>query len=222
MTRLANLKGRCFGRLKVLRRDREPREDRGAYWICACECGNKKSVRGSNLTNGDVRSCGCLRRELVIRRLTKHGGKSRKRTAPEYRAWQQMLGRCYRATNPNFRNYGGRGIKVAPEWQSDFVVFLRDVGPRPSSRHSLDRFPENNGDYRPGNVRWATKKQQNRNQRRNVWVRINGVRMTLVEATEGLGLNYGTVNARLNKQGKSLHDALELAPAQKAEFVDAK
>lgn len=120
------------------------------------------------------------------------------------------------------QNYGGRGITVAAEWQADFVAFLRDVGPRPSSRHSLDRFPDNDGDYRPGNVRWATKKQQNRNQRRNVRVRIDRVLMTLVEATEGLGLNYGTVQARLHKQGKSLHDALELAPAQKAEFVDAK
>lgn len=216
---LINLKGRKFGRLKVLRRDRNPIESTGAYWICACLCGNKKSVRGSNLLSGAIRSCGCFRLEEAIRRGTRHGAKTRKTTQPEYTAWQRMLSRCYNKNNPDFKNYGRRGIKVAPEWQADFVAFLRDVGPRTSPHHSLDRFPDNDGDYRPGNVRWATKAQQNRNQRRNVHVRIDGVEMTLIEAIEGCGQKDGTVRSRLRQRGWSLHRALELSPSQTAEFV---
>lgn len=96
-----------------------------------------------------------------------------------------MRARCRDKKDPN---YGGRGVKVAPEWE-DFEVFLRDVGPRPSLEHSLDRFPDNDGDYVPGNVRWATTSQQARNRRTNVIIEYRDEKRTLVEWAEVLGLN---------------------------------
>lgn len=91
----------------------------------------------------------------------KHGMVQR----PEYRAWVSMKNRCFNRNNPSYAEYGGRGISIHPEWVNDFVAFFEHIGPRPSPEHSLDRYPDNDGNYEPGNVRWATKKQQSENRR---------------------------------------------------------
>lgn len=84
---------------------------------------------------------------------------------PEHKAWSNMLERCYLKSNISYPLYGGRGITVCEAWRSDFLAFLKHIGPRPSNLHSLDRYPDHTGNYEPGNVRWATDKEQARNRR---------------------------------------------------------
>jgi hypothetical protein len=88
-----------------------------------------------------------------------------------------MVQRCCNQLNPAHRDYGGRGISIYALWRADFAEFLAYVGRRPSPLHSIDRYPDNNGNYEPGNVRWATRTQQNRNSRRNHLLTVDGVTM---------------------------------------------
>jgi hypothetical protein len=109
-----------------------------------------------------------------------------------------MIGRCTNPHNKSWEYYGGRGIKVCERWQSSFNDFLADMGPRPTQSHSIDRFPDQNGNYEPTNCRWATKKEQSRNMRRNRLVDLGGEKITLAEACERTGVNYGSAKWRLN------------------------
>lgn len=138
-------------------------------WICECECGQTVNVLGAALRSGNTKSCGCYNadraRDRAIERNTTHGQTARSRRTPTYRSWSAMMTRC---TNPNIHDwhrYGGRGIRVFEPWRS-FEQFLKDVGGRPSLGHSIDRFPNVDGNYEPGNVRWATIKEQSLNKRR--------------------------------------------------------
>lgn len=164
--RVVDLSGHVFGKLRVLERAGSLR---GARWKCLCAldlggCGNITFVCSGDLRRSrPVRSCGCDRggegrfektHGHTSGALRKHGG------SPEYVCWRSMIDRC---TNPNYEGwsrYGGRGIAVCAAWLSSFEAFFEHVGPRPSSKHSIDRFPNRNGNYEPGNVRWATAKEQ--------------------------------------------------------------
>src|SRR5690349_17126667 len=97
---------------------------------------------------------------------TTHGNAIRKQRTPEFNAWANMIQRCTNPRCPEFKRYGAVGIRICARWQ-EFANFLADVGPRPSAEHSLDRFPNNNGNYEPGNVRWATAAEQQANLRTN-------------------------------------------------------
>ncbi len=99
-------------------------------------------------------------------------------SSPEYWAWASMKARCLNVKSPQFADYGGRGISVSPEWVASFESFIAHIGRRPSPQHSIDRI-ENDGNYEPGNVRWATSATQNRNRRNNHWVTFNGKTLTL-------------------------------------------
>lgn len=154
-----DLAGQKFGRLTAL--DRALGE-RGSRWRCQCDCGETSVVRGILLLNGNTRSCGCLSKEssaAVCRSRATHGG----RDTPEYGVWWSMRQRCDNPANKAFANYGGRGIRVCERWQS-FENFRADMGMRPSDELSIDRI-DNDGNYEPGNCRWATAKEQRANQR---------------------------------------------------------
>jgi hypothetical protein len=115
---------------------------------------------------------------------------------PEYSIWKGMNRRC---KDPKFRVYkwyGGRGVRVCESWSKSFQNFLRDVGPRPSKKHSIDRIDVNLG-YEPGNVRWATKIEQMNNTRSNVFIEIDGENKTIAQWTSECGLKYSTVHRRL-------------------------
>ncbi len=135
-------------------------EDRHLLFLCRCDCGGKSTVPTKRLRSGNTTSCGCFRKEQALMAVTKHG----KCGSPEYRSWRGMLTRCYRQKGEHWRWYGERGIKVCDRWRRSFENFLADVGHKPSPKHSLDRI-DNDGNYEPGNVRWATPKQQANNRR---------------------------------------------------------
>ena len=131
--------------------------------LVVCKCGTIKFIQKTNLKK--FRSCGCLRLQLLKKAAITHG---QSRT-PEYKAFQAIHQRCENAKCHKYPLYGGRGINVSKRWSGEkgFEHFLADVGKRPSPKHSLDRWPNNeSGNYEPGNVRWATIQQQRMNQRR--------------------------------------------------------
>lgn len=153
--KLNDLTNQKFGRLTVLERAKNNKTGQ-AYWFCSCECGKEKTVRGSHLTGGASTSCGCKTLEAT----TKHG----KCRSVEYRAYYNMIKRCEYVNDNRYEDYGGRGIRVCPEWRASFEKFFEDMGPRPSNRYSIDRI-DVNGNYEPTNCRWASIETQERNKR---------------------------------------------------------
>lgn len=151
--------GLRFGRLVVVRTLPH------ALAQCSCDCGRTITIERSRLSSGNTRSCGCLRHEVSTERARRHGESRSK----EYRAWHSMKQRCLNPKGKQWADYGGRGITVWPDWISDYLAFLAYIGRAPSPKHTLDRYPNNDGNYQPGNVRWATQKEQQNNRRPRRW-----------------------------------------------------
>lgn len=191
---LPDVIGKKFNRLTIISQG-PPATKGDRRWNCLCDCGNSIHVRVVDLRRGNTKSCGCLRRELSTVNATVHG----KCGTPEHRTWSGMIGRC-RPEAERSAHYCARGIKVCERWLNSFEDFLSDMGPRPSSKHSIDRI-NNDGDYEPENCRWATTVQQVRNRRKTIYCTIAGKRMPLGEAYEGSGKSvpYTTVIGRLRK-----------------------
>jgi hypothetical protein len=121
-----------------------------------------------------------------------------------------MIARCEIPSATGYKHYGGRGIAVCERWH-DFRQFLRDMGERPQGR-SIDRYPNNNGNYEPGNCRWATRKQQGRNQRTNLIVMVAGRKLLLRELAETTGIKYDTLRSRIFRKGWPVKKALVKTP----------
>lgn len=204
-----NLYGQQFGRFVAL--GPVGRTIHGSIiWRCQCECGSVRDVDGQSLRKGLSQSCGCLQREMTSK-LGKSNASHGMVGSPEWKAWASMRGRC---SNPNYRsykNYGGRGIKVCDRWIDSFEAFFADMGRRPSAKHSLDRI-NNEGNYEPGNCRWATTKEQALNKRINRTVTAFGRTGPLVDfmpaGINGNSPEYNRVLRRVNK-GWSIERSLE-------------
>lgn len=186
MKRVKIAVGQRVGRLVVLHQDAA--KPRGAtkhlHWTCLCDCGSKKSIRGSRLVAGLTRSCGCLIVEILSKSTKTHG---HSRTGnPSYYAWLALRARCSNKKHASYPDYGGRGITVCERWRK-FENFYIDMGPRPSRLHSIDRI-DNDGPYAPTNCRWATHVEQNDNRRSTVFFELNGVRLSAREWAVRLGI----------------------------------
>lgn len=201
-----DISGQKFGRLTVVKRV----ANRGTrvFFECLCECGTRKEIGVALLRNGATRSCGCYRREATVARRTKH----RMCFTPEYQTWATMTRRCRDRNHPYWHRYGGRRISVADVWVNDFLAFYNCVGPRPSKNHSIDRFPDKNGNYEPGNVRWATTIEQANNTSTNKLLVFEERQWTMANLARHCGINYYTLRGML-RSGHAVGEAVSKSRA---------
>ncbi len=194
---MSDLLGKRFGKLVVVC---SGIMDKGKqYASCDCDCGKSGIFRVDHLRRGESQSCGCeglaaLRKGWESR--TKHGECSRVngKTA-EWKVWNKMIARCRDSNDKAFPRYGGRGIKVCDRWL-EYLNFISDMGRRPTAGHSIER-KDNDGNYEPGNCRWATKQEQANNRRTNRLITANGITATLADWQRKTGIHQLTIRARL-------------------------
>lgn len=173
-----DLTGQQFGKWKVLSLSHRDQSG-GVWWLCQCDCGSDaRPVRANSLRSGRSTSCGCHHKAVV----TTHG----MTRTPTFRSWESMKQRCLNPKSPDYRIYGGRGIKVHGPWIDSFEQFLSDMGERPQGA-SLDRL-DTDKDYAPDNCRWATPTQQLRNRRDTVRLTWNGRTLNVYEWAKETGI----------------------------------
>lgn len=180
-----------YNRLTILKEEAGKR----TMVFCRCDCGTEKWYRKDNVTNGHTKSCGCFKRERspVINRTH---GMSRTRTS---KSWEGMRQRCNNSNNADFPRYGGRGIRVCERWDESFDNFFADMGECPAGM-SIERI-DNDGNYEPGNCRWASKREQASNRRTSRFVTAHGMTLTIKEWATLLGLAYVPLYKKFMRRG---------------------
>lgn len=202
---LIDLTGQRFGKLVVERRS--IRREHMVYWVCACDCGEKKEVAGAYLKNGKIKSCGCWHREESASRAKRQFERHGLRNTRLYSIWKSMKTRC---SNPNFthyKDYGGRGISVCCEWKPDFLGFYNwAMSSGYDDTLTIDRI-DVNGNYCPENCRWAETVEQLYNRRNTVLYDYGGQSLTIRQLSEVSGIAEKTMRDRL-KSGWSVERAV--------------
>lgn len=188
--------GQRYNRLLVV--GQAESKDWATQWKCICDCGRLTIVKACNLNSGNTQSCGCLRRERLYEAASRPKTHGKYGTA-EYAIWRNMIYRSRNPNAPNSRYYSEKGVTVCRRWLESFENFLADVALRPSPQHSLDRYPNPDGNYEPGNVRWATAKQQAQNRRGTILLTLNNETRPQAEWEDLYGLARGTITRRRNK-----------------------
>ena len=197
MKKYADLTGQRFGELVVLNYSHS---NDGTYWNCICDCGKQTIVRATSLKYGSTKSCGCGSLKAAMKNIENHrnSGHGMSRTRIN-ECWRNINRRCYKKNNARYINYGARGITVCDEWKNDFMSFYNWAMTNGYSDDlTIDRI-NNDGNYEPSNCRWATKKQQNNNTTRNIYISYKNETKTLAEWAEFFGLTYSTLKHRIER-----------------------
>lgn len=201
--KMKDLTGMVFNNLTVIRFI--GRTNNRYLWECRCACGSILNVDRNNFVSGHTKSCGCLLLIFMAKKFTTHGESDKTK---EYRAWCSIKKRCFTKSIAAYSRYGGRGITMYAPWAESYTNFLQDVGRAPSRYHSIERV-NNDGNYEPGNVCWATMKQQNNNRRSNHNITYNGQTKNIKTWCDQLGLNARKIRQRINR-GWSPEKAFEI------------
>lgn len=192
-SRFKDLMGERFGRLLVIGYHGKDKHSHN-LWLCKCDCGNFKLISTGDLTKGKTKSCGCLAKELTVKRNTTHGGTHSRL----YGIYNKMLWRCNNPKCKYYSYYGLRGIKVCSEW-NEFINFRNwALSNGYKDNLTLDRI-DNNGDYEPSNCRWVTRKRQAENKRNTIFITIDGVKKPLSVWAKEKGVCYITAYRRYSK-----------------------
>jgi len=205
-TPVVEMVGKRFGRLIVL--SMAAKKSSSTHWNCLCDCGGKSTSAGYALRSGVTQSCGCLRKERAAAGVraskTIHGctaGGNNK----TYRAWVNMITRCQNPRSTQYAWYGARGITVCDRWQK-FLPFFEDMG-ESAPGMTLDRI-DSNGNYCPENCRWATMNVQAVNKRNNVWIEIDGEKLTQSQWAKRVGCKDQEISTRRLRDGLSGAEAV--------------
>lgn len=194
--KLEDLTGKRFGRLVVIRRDKDHYQPSGHHrpmWLCRCDCGNEKIILQTNLKRRTTRSCGCLQKEELSKRARSHGGWANNERL--FDIWLGIRKRCNNENDARYPNYGGRGVSICDEWDdySSFRDWAMSHGY--ADNLSIDRI-DVNGDYCPDNCRWATNIEQQNNRRSCVYITYGNETHTLKEWSRIRGIKYSTLHSR--------------------------
>lgn len=201
-----DLRGQRFTRLIAIESLGLTKQKR-VLWKCICDCGNFHNVPSNALRSGNTKSCGCLKDEILKatnkRKIESALGSHHVRAR---NTWSKMIDRCTNPKNKDYKLYGGRGISVCDRWKS-FKNFLDDMGD-PPDKTSIDRWPDKNGNYEPGNCRWATATEQARNTRRNIFVKFKNEYKCIAEISEIINVPAPTLYSRYAKEKKRISDRI--------------
>lgn len=210
MGKFIDLTGERFGRLTVVRRGKTVKRpnSRGTltYWVCKCDCGNRKEILAYDLRKGVTTSCGCYQRQRSKEANATHGATESRL----YNTWSHMKGRCLNPNDGSFGRYGGDGVSVCTEWLNSFETF-RDWAMANGYRDDLtiDRIDGTKG-YEPSNCRLATTEVQNNNKKNNIIVEYNGESMTLGQLSKAVSVDYCKL-WRCIKSGMDVDAAIRFA-----------
>ena len=219
---IRDLTGQRFGRLIVIRMGDDkytPSGKRIITWDCICDCGNTTNVRSAHLTSGHTWSCGCAHREQMEAWKTlnfKHGRNRKRNPSKSYRCWEQIKSRCYNKNNISYPHYGGKGIQMWDGWINSPEAFCNYVEALDRYREqgtTIDRIDVSKG-YEPGNLRWITMKEQQRNKSNNIWITAFGETKLLHDWEKEVNIYAETIKYRLN-HGWGAEEALTTSPHQK-------
>lgn len=206
MRKVKDLTGQRFSKLTA--RERVGSKRNYALWRCVCDCGNERDVKSGDLVSGHTRSCGCT-----------HGRKTHGHSYIDgkqsltYKSWSSMIARCTYPSNPAFAYYKRNNITIHEPWRR-FENFLADMGERPSLDFSIDRYPNQMGNYEPGNCRWATKQEQANNRVTNKLFTYQGREITFANLVRETGLDKEFLRHRLLRAGWSVEKAINTPPSQ--------
>ncbi|MDD4154671.1 MAG: hypothetical protein PHT30_04625 [Bacilli bacterium] len=202
--KIRNIAGQKFNRLTAIKLVGFTERKNHAIWLFACDCGTQKELVAADVVKGSTKSCGCLRYEMFCRQ--KHGGTGTRL----YGIWHGMRDRCRNPNCKDYKNYGGRGIKICDEWGefASFRAWALNNGYKDTL--TIDRI-NNDGNYEPLNARWTIPKIQNINRRNTLWYEINGIKKPLIEWCRILNVKHTTAFER-TRRGKLPFLSSEIPP----------
>lgn len=188
---------------KIVVIERAHKINKQYHWKCICDCGKYLVTSGNRIRSGKTKSCGCIT-------ATQNGISASKM----HTRWRTMISRCHNPKSISYKNYGARGIKVCNEWINSFDCFVNDMGKIPEGM-TIDRI-DGNGNYEPGNCRWVSMKEQSNNRRNNYLIKAFGQTLTLTQWANKIGMNWGVLRQRIERNHWSIEDALTIPVKKKS------